>query len=193
MNFFFYTFILAVAVLLFLLAWSLRAPRKRRASSLDPVASLHDPGRSHATYLPQIQRALAPADFEFLASRTSRRLARHVGKERRRIALAYLSGVQEDFQRLLKLARIIAVLSPEVGAAQEFERLHLGVQFALRCHMIRAKLLLGLAPLPQLSGLSNMVSGFAVRMETAITELGERTALATELASSLERRGVDLR
>lgn len=192
MNFFFYTLILTVGILLFLLAWSLRAPRKRKALSLDPASSLQDPGRRHATYLRQIQRALAPADFEFLACRASRRVMRRVGKERRRIALAYLSGVQEDFQRLLKLARVIAVLSPEVGAAQEFERLQLGVQFALRCHMIRAKLLLGLAPLPQLSGLSNMVSGFAVRMEYAITELGERAALATELASSLERRGVDL-
>jgi hypothetical protein len=192
MNFFFYTFILAVAVLLFLLAWSLRAPKKRRAPSLDPVSSLEDPDRRHATYLPQIQRALASADFEFLASRASGRLARRVRKERRRIALAYLSGVQEDFQRLLKLARVIAVLSPEVGTAQEFERMRLAVQFALRCHMIRAELLLGLAPLPQLSGLSQMVSGFAVRIETAITELGERAALATELASSLERRGADL-
>jgi hypothetical protein len=193
MNFFFYTFILTVAVLLFLLIWSLRAPEKRRASSLDPVASLQDPGRCHATYLSQIQRALAPADFEFLTSRASRKLTRRVRKERRRIALAYLSGVQEDFLRLLKLARVIAVLSPEVGAAQEFERLQLSVQFTMRCQMIRAELLLGLVPLPQLSGLSQMVSGFAVRMETAITELGERAALATELASSLERRGVDLR
>ncbi len=192
MNLFSYIFVLAVAFILLLLAWSLRAPKKRRATSLDPVSSLQDPGRRHATYLPQIQRALAPADFVFLSSRASGRLARCVAKERRRIALAYVSGVQGDFQRLLKVARVIAVLSPEVGAAQEFERLRLGVQFALRCHMIRAELLLGLVPLPQLSGLSQMVSGFAVRMEAAITELGERAALATELASSLERRGVDL-
>jgi hypothetical protein len=192
MNFFFYTFILTVAVLLFLLTWSLRAPRKRRASTLDPVASLQDPGRPHATYLSQIQRALAPADFEFLTSRASGKLTRRVRKERRRIALAYLSGVQEDFQRLLRMARVIAVLSPEVGAAREFERLRLGVQFTLRCQMIRMRLLCGIATLPQLSGLSQMVSGFAVRMEIAITELGERAALATELASSLERRGVGL-
>jgi hypothetical protein len=192
MNFFFYTFILAVAVLLFLLTWSLRVPKRRRASSLDPAVSLQGPDRSHATYLSQIQRALAPADFEFLASRASAKLTRRVRKERRRIALNYLSAVQEDFQRLLRLARVIAVLSPEVSTAQESERLRLGVQFTLRCQMIRVELLLGLAPLPQLSGLSQMVSGFAVRMETAITELGERAALATELASPLERRGVGL-
>jgi hypothetical protein len=192
MNFFFYTFIVAVAVLLFLLIWSLRTPKKRGALSLDPVASLSDPGRHHATYLSQIQRALAPADFEFLSSRASRKLTRRVRKERRLVALAYLSGVREDFQRLLRMARVIAVLSPEVGSAHEFERLWLGVQFTLRCQMIRMRLLCGLAPLPQLSGLSQMVSGFAVRMETAITELGERAVLATELASSLERRGVGL-
>jgi hypothetical protein len=193
MNFFFYTFILTVAILLFLLTWSLRAPKKRRASSLDPVASLQDPGRRHATtYLSQIRRALAPADFEFLASRASAKVTRRVRKERRQVALIYLSAVQEDFQRLLRLARVIALLSPEVVATQESERLRLSVQFTLRCQMIRAELLLGLAPLPQLSGLSQMVSGFAVRMETAITELGERAALATDLASSLERRGVGL-
>jgi hypothetical protein len=192
MNFFFYTFILIVAVLLFLLTWALRAPKRRRASSLDPVASFHDPGCGHATYLSQIQRALAPADFEFLASRASAKLTRRVRKERRRIALNYLSAVQEDFQRLLRLARVIAVLSPEVSTAQESERLRLGVQFTLRCQMIRMRLLCGIAALPQLSGLSRMVSRFAVRMETAITELGERAALATELASSLKRRGVGL-
>src|SRR5260370_38041509 len=108
MNFFFYTFILAVAVLLFLLAWSLRAPKKRRAPSLDPVWSLQDPGRRHATYLPQIQRALAPAGFEFLTSRAWRRLTRRVGKERRRLALTYFSRGKEDFHSVLKLGRVNA-------------------------------------------------------------------------------------
>ena len=193
MNLFFYIFIGIVAVLLLLLGWSLRPHKKRTLSSLEPADSLQDSGRRHATYLPQIHRALAPADFEFLASRASAKLARRVRRERRRVALTYLSALKEDFQRLLRLARVIAVLSPEVGAAQEFERLRLGVQFALHCQVIRTELLLGIAPLPQLGSLTQVVSNFAVRMETAITELGERAALATDLASSLERRGVDLR
>jgi len=172
-----------------LLIWSLRSPRKRAYSSLDEAA-LQGPDRHHVTYLSQIHRALAPADLEFLASRGSTKLVRRVRKERRRIALLYLSSLQENFEKLLRLARVIAVLSPEVHAAQEFERLWLGVRFNFRCHMIRIRLFCGLAALPQLSGLSGMVSGFAVRMETAIAELGERAALATELASSLEGRGV---
>lgn len=189
MSPFFYFFIGFVAVLLVLLVWSLRSPKKQADSRTD-AADFQDPGRRHATYFSPIHRALAPADFEFLASRGSAKLARRVGKERRRMALLYLSSVQEDFRKLLRLARVIAVLSPEVGAAQEFERLWLGVQFGCRCQVIRFRLLCGLATLPQLSELSQMVSGFAVRMETAIAELGERAALATELASSLERRAV---
>jgi hypothetical protein len=189
MSLFFYFFFGFVAVLLVLLTWSLRSPKKLAPSSLD-AAAFQCPDRRHATYLSQIHCALAPADFEFLASRGSVKLARRVRKQRRRIALQYLSSVQEDFQNLLRLARVIAVLSPEVGAAQEFERLWLGVQFNFRCQMIRTRLHCGFAALPQLSELSQMVSGFAVRMETAIAELGERAALATELASSLERRGV---
>jgi hypothetical protein len=189
MSLFFYFFFGFVAVLLVLLLWSLRSPKKQAYSSLDPAA-FQGPDRSHATYLSQIHRALAPADFEFLASRGSAGLARRVRKQRHRIALLYLSSVQEDFQKLLRLARVIAVLSPEVGAAQEFERLWLGVQFSLRCHMIRIRLICGIAPLPQLSGLCQMASGFAVRMETAIAELGERAALATELTSSLESRDI---
>jgi hypothetical protein len=190
-SFLFSFYLGLVVLLLLLLGWALRTPRKRGGISVGPGA-LEETGQRHVTYLPQIRQALAPADFEFLASRASAKLTSRVRKERRRIALVYLSSVQEDFQRLLRLARVIAVLSPEVSTAQESERLRLGVQFTLRCQMIRAELLLGLAPLPQLSGLSQMVSGLAVRMETAITELGERAALATELTSSLERRGVGL-
>jgi len=37
--------------------------------------------------------------------------------------------------------------------------------------------------------LSDLVSGLSVRMEIAMNELGERAALAAEMASSLDGRG----
>jgi hypothetical protein len=92
---------------------------------------------------------------------------------------------------MLRLARIIASLSPEVVAMQEWERLRLTVQFFWRYQLIRFGLLCGLAPIPQLDGLSQMVSRLAVRMETAMTALGERAALAAELASTLDGGRVD--
>jgi len=40
--------------------------------------------------------------------------------------------------------------------------------------MIRWKLLAGFVTVPQLDGLSDLVSGLSVRMEAAMKELGER-------------------
>ena len=89
MNISFIVFFPIVAALLILLLWALRSPTKRKALSVD-LASLEQPGRRHATYLPLIRQALSPSDFAFLSSRGSPQLARRAGKERRRIALSYL-------------------------------------------------------------------------------------------------------
>src|SRR5438093_13703252 len=109
---------------------------------------------------------------------------------RERLGLAYLSALRGDFQSLLRMARVIAVLSPEVAAVQEFERLRLSIKFAWQYEMLRMKLLAGFAAAPQLMSLSDLVSGLSARMESAMQELGERAALAKKLSSSLGRRGM---
>ena len=180
-----------VAILLLGLGWALREPRERRNLRTDP-RSLDEDGQRHVTYLPQIRQALAPMDFDFLLKSASRELQRRVRRERLGVALAYLAAVRGDFQRLLRTARVIAVLSPEVAAVHELEKLRLTAKFAWQYEIIRWKLLAGFAPLPQLDGLSNLVSGLSVRMEAAIKELGERAAAAAKLASSVNRRGLDV-
>jgi hypothetical protein len=100
--------------------------------------------------------------------------------------------LQTDFQNLLKMARIVALLSPVVTAVEEWEKLRLTVRFFLHYEIIRLELWAGFTSLPRLSGLANVVSGLSVRMESAMKELGERAAMASELASSLNRAGVDL-
>lgn len=191
MNISFIVFFPIVAALLILLLWALRSPTKRKGLSVD-LASLEQAGRRHATYLPLIRQALSPSDFAFLSSRGSLELARRTSKERRRIALSYLTELREDFQRLLRLARVVAALSPEVGAAQELERLRLSLEFSWRYQMVRAGLYSDLLALPKLNALSLMVSELAVRMETAMKELGERAAIGAQLTSSLDRHGVDV-
>jgi len=150
----------------------------------DPAVACEEPAQRHITFLPQVRQALEPADIAYLKSRSDTELPRRVRKERRRVAFSYIDALQGEFERLLHLARVIAVLSPEVGAVHEFERLRLSVEFACRCQLLRMRLVMEFAPLPQLSGLSDMVSAFAVRMEAAMKELGERAARASELASS---------
>jgi hypothetical protein len=178
-----------VAVLLLALGWALRMPREKKSAGSDP-RSLEERGQRHTNYLPQIRQALAAADYDFLSRRASRGMQRRVRRERLNVALAYLSALRGDFESLLKMARVIAVLSPEVAVAHEFERLRLTAEFAWRCQMIRWRLLAGMVPLAQLANLSDLVSGLSVRLEQAMKELGERAAVSAELASSMNRRGM---
>jgi hypothetical protein len=144
------------------------------------------------TFFPQIKQALAVQDSAYLASLGRNALANRVRKERRKIALAYLACLRNDFQRLWRLGRVISSMSPQVGMAQEFRRLQLGMAFSLRYEMIRIKLLFGFAPLTDLVALSEVVSRLSIRMETAMQDLGERAALAAKLSSSLDGRGLDV-
>jgi hypothetical protein len=180
-----------VAILLLGFVWALKEPRKLWKLEADP-RSLEQQGERHVTHLPQIRQALAKADYEFLAEKASRELQRRVRRERLRVAITYLAALRGDFQSLLRMARVIALLSPEVVAVQEFERLRLTTKFAWQYAMIRWRLMAGIAPVPQLDGLSELVSGLSVRLETAVRELGERAAAAAELASPMNRRGLDV-
>lgn len=180
-----------VAALLLLLVWALRAP-KRPARIEAGACSLEETGQRHTNYLAQIRQALAPADYDFLSKRATRGVQRRVRRERRKVARAYLDALRVDFRNLLRLARVIAVLSPEVVAVQEFERLRLTAVFAWRYQIIRWKLWAGIASMTQLDSLSNLVSGLSVRMDAAMKELGERAAIAAELASLRDGRGLDV-
>jgi hypothetical protein len=180
-----------VAALLLVLGWALRAPGKSSRGKFD-LASLEESGRRHATYFVLIKQAASPADMEFLAKRGSPEIVRRVRRERRRIALLYLTHLREDFQRLLRLARAVAALSPAVGSRQELERLWLSLEFSWRYRMIRAGFYYGLLPVPQLNSLSHMVSQLAVQMETSMKELGERAAMAVQMASTLDGNGMDV-
>jgi len=178
-----------IAVLLILLlVWLLRDPARGPAAD---GSATEEYGQRHADFFPQVRRAMAPEDLGFLTSRGSPGLTRRVRQERRRVALLYLACLRRDFAQLWRLARVLAAMSPNVAAAQELTRFRLGLAFYARYELIRGKLLLGLAPLPDLSTLSDTVSKLAIRLETAISELGERAALASELTSALHRTGGD--
>ena len=166
--------------LLLALGWLFFAQRRSRpAPTLNARA---DREWRHIYYLPHIKQALGPADFTFLRERGSPQLADRIGKERRRIAVDFLQAVRSDFEKLLQLARVISAMSPNVEVARELQSFRLQAVFLYRYYLIYARLRLGIAPSNALGNLSDMVSALTVRMETAISELGERAALAAELA-----------
>jgi len=189
MNWYFYAFLGLTGLLLALLIWALRKP-PQSAGVFRGVRLPEECGSRHTAYLPQIQQALAKEDYEYISQKGSRELMRRFRKERRRTALAYLAGLREDFENLLEVARMIAVLSPEVTALEEFEKLRLTWKFRRRFERVRLEIWLGQARLADMSSLTNVVSGLSVRMQKAIKELGERAALGSQLDSSLDRGGV---
>jgi hypothetical protein len=112
-------------------------------------------------------------------------------RERRKVALAYLFALRAEFERLLRTARIVAALSPEVAGRQQLERVVLTLRFLWRYRVIRMGVWAGFTPLPQISALSDFLSGYSVRLEEAIRELGERAAMGAEMVSSRDRRRID--
>lgn len=150
-----------------------------------------DSSQRHVAYFSQVRQALSPEDFAFLASRLPRRVLRRMREERRAVALAYLAGLRQDFLKLWRLARVVARLTPSVEAAQELAGLRLGLSFTFRYEAIRVAFLLGFAPLPNLGSLSEVVGRLAMRLELTMRDLGERAAAASNMASSLNRSGLN--
>jgi len=181
----------AVGMLLILLLWALRSSQNDSLASAPYLDSIEEPARQHATYFGLIRQAMSHEDFEFLAARAPVRLVRRAHQERQRIALLYIENLRADFQRLLRLASVITVLSPEIAASHEFERLRLSIRFSWRYRIVLLGLYAGHLLMPQLSGLSQIVAELSFRMESAMQELGERASVAADLASTLNRGGLD--
>src|ERR1700675_349255 len=135
----------------------------------------------HISHLRQIKQALTKTDFMYLKEKGYRALAKRIRNERRRIALSYLACLRAEFEKLLNLARMIAVMSPNVAVAQEVQGLRLNLEFMYRYYLLYFRLVSGVAPLEAIGELGDMVSGLTIRMETAMSELGERAALGAEL------------
>lgn len=189
MSFVFYLFLAIIGVLFVVFVRLLRNPN-RQGHPFPSAAALHDFQGSHVIHLPQIRRALAPTDYEFVSQKIPRQTLRRMRRERRQVALDYLSALLAEFDRLLRTARVIAALSPEVAAGQELDRILLTVKFLSRYRMIRLSLWTGFAPLSQLSELTNLLSAYSVRLEEAMRELGERAADVAEMVSSPNRRRI---
>ncbi|OLB27866.1 MAG: hypothetical protein DMG41_08580 [Acidobacteria bacterium] len=190
MSLAFYVFLAILALLFVVFVWSLRNPKGHTVPS--PSSAIpQDLQGSHVTHLPQIRRALAPADLEFASKRIPREALRRMQRERRNVALAYLSALQAELQRLLRTARIVAALSPAVAGGQELERVVLTWNFLWRYRVIRLSVWAGFTPLPQISDLSDLLSGYSVRLEETMRKLAERAAMVAEMVSSPDRRRID--
>lgn len=185
------SFLILVAGLLALFAWSLY--RAKGDSPANPAAwAGEQPPRRHSLHFSQIRQSMSDEDILFLTSRGSRSLAKQARAERRRAVIYYVEGLHSDFRKLFHLGRTLASLSPEVAERQEAERVWLALRFEYRYQFVRAMLHLRASPVPQLERMTEIVGVLSRRLDAAMAEMGERAVLALETASTAERRRVDL-
>jgi hypothetical protein len=170
--------ILFALLLVGLLAWALRPPTRQSKPPLDVFEALSQ--SRHSSRMSHILQALQPEDTEFLRQSGQVALMRTLRQQRRRIALNYLDQLQEEFETLLEISRVLALMSPEVVGVEEMERWKLSLGFAANCAFLRWKLRLGLQPFSGFTLLSNMATNIARQLEAATTRIAEAAVRGSE-------------
>jgi len=184
LTFFFVAVIFALGLAL-LLFWALRGAGSRKG--VNEGLGILEKAPRHVSNMAQIRQALDETDLQFAAEKGGPALAARMRRERRRVMLLYLAAIRQDFDKLLRIARVVALLSPEVSSSHEFDRLRLSIIFRMRFEWTKLRLLMGSYVLPQTDMLGQMVATLAAEIETAMVKLGERAALAAELAVQSEK------
>jgi hypothetical protein len=179
-------FIVFAVVLILLLGWALRPPKRLLRSPNEVLEALSE--ERHYARLPQILQSLRDEDTEFLRGRGRAELLSRLRAERKRIALRYLGHLEEEYQVLLESGRILATLAPELTAMGEFERFRSNLRFVLCCRYLRWRLLLGLQPWDTFGTISDMAGELTLRLEAAAAQLGEHAMMAGEPQLFLDQR-----
>jgi hypothetical protein len=179
-------FVLIAVALILLLAWAVRPPKRVLLSVDDVLSALA--GERHYARLPQILQSLRQDDTEFLCGDGHSELAARLRLERRRIALRYLTYLEDEFQLLLEASRILARIAPEITPVDEFERFKRNIRFVLSCVYLRCRLRLGLQPWNIFGTISDMEGELTLQLESATIQLGERASLISDFPLFLEKR-----
>ncbi len=182
-------FIVLAIILVALLAWAVRPPKKTLLSVDDVFDALAE--KRHYARLPQILQSLRHEDTDFLYTRGHDHLAGRIRRERKQIALRYLNYLEDEYHLLLEASRILARIAPEISPMNEFAHFRLNMRFALLCRYLRWRLRLGLEPWSVFGILSDMEGDMTLQLEAATTRIGERAAIAAEFPLFLENRRRD--
>lgn len=176
-------FVVVAVVLLATLVWLAREPRPSAPPGVGPAEARPGLPASeeftalHCRHYPQVRLALSRRDAEFIARRAPAGLRRRWRKERREVAAQFLRGLRQDHERLSRLARVVAALSPQVSQKREAELFWLGLRFRLLFRLVQVRLRLGVAPLAGLERLVGLLGSMAEEIEARMAAI-EAASLA---------------
>jgi hypothetical protein len=179
-------FIGLAVILVFLLAWAVRPLKKAPLSADDVFEALS--AERHYARLPQILQSLQVDDTEFIRERGQGALLERLRQERKRIALHYLSYLEEEYRILQECSRILATLAPELATKGEFDRFRQNLRFIWNCRYLRWRLRFGLQPWEVFGTLSDMAGTITLQLEATTARLGER-AMSTANPASVAGEG----
>jgi hypothetical protein len=181
MNFPVLIFLILAILLVLLLAWAARPPKRTFRSAQDVLEALcHE---RHYSRLPQILQVLGDEDTSYLRDVDQARLVGQVRAERKAVAIGYLDYLEEEFQVLLEASRILASMAPELSAIREFDRFKRSLRFMLCCHYLRWRLRFGLQPWNVFGTISDMAGDMTLQLEAATGRLGERAMMGYDSSS----------
>jgi hypothetical protein len=142
-------------------------PRAERTTGYTRQAGPAEFFPIHCRFFPQVRQAMSPEDAAYIASRASVSVRRHWEKCRRRAGRLYLSGLREDFARLNRLSRALALRAPRVRAHQEAELLWLNLRFQFLYGVVLFRILLGQPAAEELGHIASLIGGLGSRLEQA--------------------------
>jgi hypothetical protein len=172
-----------IAIILALLVWSAGKKNTIARDEVRQQKGLHLACK-HLGNLPQMRQALESSDFAYVEERLGKRSAQKLHRERRRVALRYLEALHEDFVNLMRAAQLIASLSPEVEATQEWRRFKLSLKFEMKYRLIKAKYGLGNLRFPAMWNLAILVSTLAIDLERVVNEMSAAAILGHDEISA---------
>jgi hypothetical protein len=177
-----YLFALLTLALLGALYWlSRRARKDTRGADLLRTLSADSLLPQHYKYFPQVSRALSEEDARFLQTRAAPDVRRSALRARRSVALNFLTGLKDDYQKLDRLARVLASLAPSANQRREAHRIWLAFRFGFRWRVVWLEIWSGAAPISQLQSMAGLIGGLAAQMQTsmnAIQESAEPTSVS---------------
>jgi hypothetical protein len=167
-------FTLVTLALLGALFWlSFRARKDLRGTDLLRTVSAETLLPQHYKYFPQVCRALSNDDLEFLKSRASPAVRRSALRARRSVALKFLTGLRDDYQRLNRLARVLTTLAPSANQYREAQRIWMAVQFRFRWSLVWLEIWSGAAPVAELQSMAASIGALAAGMQKSMNLLQE--------------------
>jgi hypothetical protein len=169
-----FLFALLTVALLGALYWlSHRARRDTRGTDLLRTLSADSLLPQHYRYFPQVCRALSAEDARFLDLRAAPAARRAARQARRTVALQFLTGLRDDYQKLDRLARVLASLAPSANQRREAHRISLALKFGFRWRVVWLEIWSGAAPVSQLQSMAGLIGGLAAQMQTSMNTLQE--------------------